>query len=39
MENNEYIKEMENMLKDGNKQNFTKKELQKMEKKLEKAQL
>ena len=37
IENNETIKQLENMLKDSNRASLTKKELQKMEKRLEKA--
>ena len=39
MENNQAIREMENLLKDSNRAGLTKKEVQKMEKKLEKAQM
>ena len=39
IENNEVIKELENGLKDSNRANLSKKEIQKMEKKLEKAQM
>ena len=39
IENNEMIKELENGLKESNRGNLSKKEIQKMEKKLEKAQM
>jgi hypothetical protein len=37
VENNQAIREMEDMLKENNRGNFNKKELLKMEKRLEKA--
>ena len=39
IKNNQAIREMENILKDSNRQNLNKKEVLKMEKKLEKAQM